>query len=279
MKKKLIALALFLILTGCTTIPLTEKDAFDIKRTISPDFFKNNHYNLQEVFFNSDSLTLKGWHISQPQARGTVLYYGGNGFTMVTSYHIITSIIEQGVNLMVFDYRGYGENPGKPSLNGLKSDGLAAYDFLLNKAGLSANQIILHGHSLGTFIATYVATQRNSNGLVLECPITDAQDWTDRLVPWLLKPFVSFEIDSVLLVNSNLQNIQKIDVPLLVLAGEEDNITPPSMAEDLHKMAKIGEKTLITIKQGGHNNLPQKEQYKESIRSFYDRQFQERYSF
>ncbi|MDZ7400304.1 MAG: lysophospholipase [candidate division KSB1 bacterium] len=275
MSKKLLAVViLFLLFGSCTTIKLTEKEAFDVKRTISPEYFKGSRFELEEIKIpTADSLSLSGWFIQNPKAKGMVLYFGGNGFVMVTSFHIIRAIIDQNVNLLVFDYRGYGQNDGIPSVTGLKMDGLAAYDFLAREKKIMPENLIIHGHSLGSFIAAFVANERPAAGLVLECPVTDAKDWTSRLVPWFLKPLVRFEIEPALLENSNVKRLATIETPLLILAGGNDQITPSGMAEKLFQIAKSSDKQLKIIADGGHNNLPQKEEYKAALAGFYEKIF------
>jgi len=275
MKTRLILfLSISLLMLSCTTIRLTEKDAFDVKRTISPDFFMNSNFELEKVSIpSSDNLNLTGWFIRSNSAIGTVLYYGGNGFVMVISHDIINSIIDQNVNLLVFDYRGYGENPGAPTVAGLEEDGLAAYDFLIQQKQIDPQKLILHGHSLGSFIASYVASEREAAGLVLECPITDAKDWTGMLVPWFLKPFVKFEIEPALLENSNVKRLATIEKPLLIFAGGNDQITPPKMAESLFNVATSKDRELLIIENGGHNDLPQRDEYKNALNKFNGRVF------
>jgi len=275
MSKKLLAVVfLSLVISSCSTIQLTEKAAFDVKRTISPDYFKNSDFEFEELqILTPDSLSLSGWFIKNPAATGTVLYFGGNGFVMVTSFHIIKSIIDQNVNLLVFDYRGYGQNDGVPSVAGLKSDGLAAYDFLVREKQIPPERLILHGHSLGSFIASFVASERSAAGLVLECPVTDAKDWTGRLVPWFIKPLVRFEIEPALLENSNVKRLSTIEMPLLILGGSNDQITPPGMAKKLFQVAKSADKQLKLIPDGGHNDLPQHEEYRAALAGFYDKIF------
>jgi fermentation-respiration switch protein FrsA (DUF1100 family) len=259
-----------LLISSCTKIRLTETDAFDIKRTISAEYFNETPYAIEKVTFQSgDNLQLNGWYITQKNSQGTVLYFGGNGFVMVTSFHIIKSIIDQKVNLFVFDYRGYGENKGMPTVVGLKEDGFAAYRFLTQNKQIDPQHLIIHGHSMGSFIAAFVVSKTPSAGLVLECPIIDAKDWTGRLLPWFVKPFVKFDIEPVLLENRNLEWLAMIESPRLIIAGEKDQITPPGMAEKLFEEAKSTNKHLVIIKDGGHNNLPQKQTYSHSLDTFY----------
>lgn len=265
--------ALFALgMVSCSTIELKEQDAFDVKRTISPAYFSNGPAGIEVVHIPvTDSLALNGWFISHDSAVGTVLYFGGNGFVMVTSFDIIKSIVDRQVNLLVFDYRGYGENPGTPTVAGLKADGLAAYNFLVQKKGIRPEQLVIHGHSLGSFVASTIARQQSSAGMVLECPITDAKDWTGRLIPWFLKPFIRFKIDPALLENSNTENVKHIRQPTLILAGGADKVTPPGMAEKVFQASVAAGKRLLIIENGGHNDLPKRTEYVEALMQFYQR--------
>ena len=276
MKKLVYLLAAVGLFFSCTTIELTEQDAFDVKRTIDAQWFQDRDYGFETVTFTSgDSLELNGWFIRHPQARGTVLYCGGNGFVRVTSHHIIRSIIERRVNLLVFDYRGYGKNPGEPSVRGLQLDALGAYEFLTAERNIAPESLVIHGHSLGSYIAAFLADSKPATGLVLESPITDAKDWTGRLVPWFLKPFVKFDIEPVLLENSNTARLAELQLPLLIIAGDDDPVTPASMAETLYDVAASDPKELVIIENGGHNDLPTRQVYFEALDQFYSTVFEE----
>lgn len=275
-RKSAFALLLFIPLVfGCTTIEIAEEDAFDVKRTVYPEDFRDTPYQLEKVSFPSGEHRLRAWWITQPDAAGTVLYYGGNGFVKETGYHIVFSILEQGMNLMVFNYRGYGRNPGKPTVKGLKTDGMAAYHFLRDSLQVSADKLVLHGHSLGTFVATYVHVNEEASGLVLQSPLTNARDMTDALVPTLLEPLINFEIDEALLKEDNLREIRKVQGPLLLTCGTEDRITPPVMAEKLYEAAGSPQKTLQLIEDGGHNNLDSMKSYQKAISSLYAKALQQ----
>jgi len=261
---------LLVFIASCTTIEINEEDVFDIKRTIHPETFSTRPYHAEEIQIpTNDSIFLEAWYIRQPGAQNTVLYFGGNGFIMETSRQIIFSILEQQVNLLVFNYRGYGINPGIPSVEGLKKDGLAIYDFLINEKHIDPTNLILHGHSMGSFIATYVSNKRKTKSLVLESPITDLNDWTKTAIPWFLKPFVQFKFDSTLVQYSNLEQIKQISRPLLILTGKKDKITPPALSHRLFANASVENKQLLIIDDGGHNDLPGKHVYQSAIRNFY----------
>jgi len=274
--KKLLSIAgvLLVLFSGCTTIELNEEEAFDVKRTISPEYIESAGYDVQKVAIpTTDSLLLNGWYIHRKEASSTVLYCGGNGFVMVTAFSVISAFMNRNVNVLVYDYRGYGENPGYPSVAGLRIDGMGAYDFLVKQKRVNPDSLIIYGHSLGSFIAGTIAGARPAAGIILECPITDAADWTGRLVPWFLKPFVRFDIDPVLNENSNVDILSRIDLPLLLLAGTDDQVTPPEMADKLYEVSVSQEKRLVLIPGGGHNDLPQKKEYAEALKHFFESVF------
>lgn len=270
--KKYISLGILMIfVSSCTTINIKESDLFDVKRTIEVEDIEQMSYKIDQVRIKtSDSIGLEAWFIDNPNASKTVLYFGGNGFVIQASYHIITTILRQNVDLLVFNYRGYGNNNGVPSIEGLKRDALAAYNYLVEKKDLNPENILLHGHSMGTFLASYTANQKKSNALVLESPVTDLEDWSETVLPWFLKPFLKFEADSALLKNSNLEQIKKLNIPLLLITGKDDNITPPQMAEKLYQNSASSQKHLFIIEKGGHNNLPEMDVYGIALNRFYN---------
>lgn len=268
---RILVLSAIIALSSCTTIEINEKDVFDVKRTIDPEYFENTSLQLEEVHFISGrDIQLEGWFIHHPEAMGTVLYFGGNGFLMETSHWIIRSIVEQRMNLLVFNYRGYGSNPGQPTISGLKADAMAAYNYLTKDRQAAPKDIIIHGHSMGTMLGSYVADKQPVGGLVLESPLTDVHYYTEQMVPSLLKPFIQFKIDSKLLADSNTERIARISAPLLIVVGKEDRITPPAMAQKLYKKAAAHSKTLKILDNGGHNDLAERDDYRSIIYGFYD---------
>lgn len=262
----LISMALF---TSCTTITISEKDAFDIKRTIDEELIRASGAVVENVEIETaDSLSLDGWWIAKDDAIGTLLYFGGNGFVRVVSQPIIDAFLQHPINLLVFDYRGYGQNKGQPSVDGLKIDDTSAYNFVVDERGVSPESLVVHGHSMGSFVASHVA-QFPVAGLVLQSPITDVKDMTNHLIPWFLKPLVKFHIDEVLRRNNNVERIDQYAGPLLIIAGEADKITPPAIAETLYETSSSAEKSLLIVKDDGHNDLPNQQSYADSLASFY----------
>lgn len=258
---------------GCNTIPITEQDVFMPKPSVTPVSFDVEGVQLNEFYLPvSDSVQLNAWHLTQPEARGTVLFFGGNGFYLVQSLGYIQALTGHPVNVVMYDYRGYGRSGGAPSVAAFKRDAVAMYQHVRSQLGVPAQRLVVHGHSLGTFLATYVGTTYDVGGIVLENPATNVNDWVKGLAPWYVRLFVSFEVDEDLRGESNLQRVRTMGpTPLLTIAGAQDNITAPDMARTLHEEAATPAKTLVVVEDGGHNYLYEDAAYEAAYRQLLDR--------
>ncbi|WP_169577864.1 alpha/beta hydrolase [Salisaeta longa] len=262
-------LLLLVTATGCTTIPIGEDAVFMPKPSVTPASFDHETVQLSSVYFSSyDSTRLNGWYLSQPGAQATVLFFGGNGFYLVQSLGYIRALTQFPVNVFMWDYRGYGNSGGVPSVAAFKRDALAAYDFVRQRYDVPSERLLVHGHSLGTFLATHTAARRDVAGVVLENPATDVRGWVNGLAPWFVRLFIDFEIAPALRDESNLALVRTLDAPLLVVGGTADNITAPEMARTLHAAAAVPRKRLVMIAGGGHNKLYTYDAYTAAYQDF-----------
>ena len=87
-----------------------------------------------------------------------------------------------GLNVFIFDYRGYGKSEGKPSEAGIYLDAQGAYDYLQSRGDVNMDNIILYGASLGGTVVIDLATHRNAALLVVESSITNARDMAQYLL-------------------------------------------------------------------------------------------------
>src|SRR5688572_20380509 len=123
----------------------------------------------------SDGLRLAGWLAPptgpEPDRRMAVLVANGNGGDRSHRVPLADALREQGFTVLLFDYRGYGGNPGSPSEEGLFKDIRAAFAYLVKL--FEAEKIILLGESLGSAVVTDLAAEHRVGGLVLRSPFTD----------------------------------------------------------------------------------------------------------
>jgi fermentation-respiration switch protein FrsA (DUF1100 family) len=215
-----------------------------------------------------DGETLNGWYLTQEDAKVTVVYYGGNGFLMVKSRPLIQAYSGMDVNLLLFDYRGYGLSSGDPTVEGVKSDARRAFEYAESSSNAGEQRIIVHGHSMGAFLSSYIAGENSVAGYVMESPVSEVDQWTKKLVPWILRPFVRFDIAEQIAAQSNLENVSAVEAPLLIIGGSNDDVTPFEMAEDVYEASSSGNKKLVKIEGGTHNDLPKFSKYREELSSF-----------
>lgn len=218
-----------------------------------------------------DGTALHAVLLRRPDARLTVLFFGGNQFRI--SEHGLTTartLAPMGTSLMVVDFRGYGRSAGKPTLALLLSDALVVFDSLAALPGIDPLSVVVHGHSLGSFLAGHVAANRSTGGVVLQSSVTTAEEWTRSLPPWWMRPFVRMRPAESLKGRGNLENVRRLEEPLMVLVGSEDRVTPPRLSRALYQAATLppGRKRLAILEGAGHNDLDRHDRFREVYESF-----------
>ena len=267
-----LSLTVLMFTLSCTTITLEEKHAFDTRRTVS-------HELLSELGLTRTALKvptapnthISSWYLKKASSRGVLLYFGGNGYLMVHGYYILQGITGGPADVFTIDYRGYGESDGEAGVAATKEDALAVYDYLIKEYNLTPDKIIVHGQSLGSLVATWVASQRPVGGLILETPLTTIDTLLSHLVPWWAQAFIRFDVAPVLKAEDSLERIRNYTGPLLIIAGENDVVTNPKMAKTLYEASPSVDKALHILPRGDHNDLPPRTDYIHLHRSFVER--------
>ena len=199
---------------------------------------ENNYFgdklnvNIKKVLIKtSDNIELLSWfHEKDLKKFKTIVYFHGNAGKLENRIHKLNHFKDMNVNFLIISWRGFSGNSGKPSEQGLYKDGKSAIDWLKN-IGLSENDIILYGESLGTGIATHIAQNRNFAGLVLETPFTSMVDAAKNVYPY---------IPVGILLKDRYENdkkIKHINIPVLVMHGEADQIVPFEMGKKMYELA------------------------------------------
>jgi uncharacterized protein len=258
MKKIFSILTLSLILSSCISYHVTEKDLFKINKVSR----LNKDIHLEEVYFSStDSVNLYGWFIKHNNARGTILYFGGDGFYLWNRLtpDVVNVLTSLKMNLMLIDYRGYGRSEGSPTIQGIYNDGISTYKYLCSRGDVDSTQIIVYGHSLGTFVATSLGNTYPVAGAVLEGVISNTSEMRDVALknnaPWYLRWLVNIDADSAVMSLDNIKQVNHLNCPLLVVTGEKDNIAPPEMGKKVFEAAHSSNKRLEIIPNGEHKDL------------------------
>lgn len=190
-------------------------------------------------------------------AQYTILFSHGNAEDIGTVEPFVMRLRDQGFNVLTYDYRGYGTSDGEPSESNSYSDTEAAYEYLVNDKGIPAEQIILHGRSLGGAVAVDLATRKKVGGLILESTFTSA---FRVLTHYGVLPFDRFE---------SLHKIGDVHCPVLVIHGTDDRLIPMHHGKRLFEAAKEP-KNALWVEGAGHNDLfySDQEQYLNTIVNF-----------
>jgi fermentation-respiration switch protein FrsA (DUF1100 family) len=151
-----------------------------------------------------------------------------------------------GLNLLAFDYRGYGESGGAPSEAGLYRDADAAYRYLTNQRGVPASRIVVFGHSLGSAVAVDLASRVPTAGLIVEGAFTSATDRGQEIYPYIPVRWIAKSRFS------SIDKISRITVPKLFLHAQGDEVIPLAHGRRLYEAAPPP-KTFVELR-GGHGD-------------------------
>jgi fermentation-respiration switch protein FrsA (DUF1100 family) len=195
------------------------------------------------VVETEDGIRLGAWYF--PAGRTAVLVCCGNGGDRSMRAPLAAALNRLGYSVLLFDYRGYGGNPGSPTEDGLAADARAARAWLA--AQPDVDQMVYFGESLGAAVAIGLAMQQPPAGLALRSPYTSLADVAAVHYPWL--PARRLLLDRY----PSIDRIALVSAPLLVIAGDRDEIVPESLSRRLFDAA--GEpKRYVVIRGAGHND-------------------------
>ncbi len=211
-----------------------------------------------------DGVRLHAWFIPAEHPRATVLFCHGNAGNISHRLDSIRLLHSLGLQVLIFDYRGYGESLGSPSEAGTYRDVDAAWRYLLDVRGIPAGEIIIFGRSLGAAVAADLASRTLPAAVILESAFTSVPDMATGIYPWLPVRLLSrYRYDS-------LGKMARITRPLLLVHSREDEIIPFAHGERLFERAREP-KQFLEI-QGGHNDafLTSRKAYTHGLKSFLD---------
>jgi fermentation-respiration switch protein FrsA (DUF1100 family) len=219
-----------------------------------------------------DGVRLHGWFLpaAEPSRRGrnaaphTLLFLHGNAGNVSHRGPSLAIFAKLGLDVLIIDYRGYGQSHGRPSEHGLNRDAAAAWHWLTAVRNIAPEQIVIFGRSLGGAVATTLAARERPGALIVESSFTDIAAMA-RLHHPLLARLVPLRYRF-----ASLDALARVDCPVLILHSRDDGVVPFAHGRALFDAA-TAPKRFIELT-GGHNEgfLASQPRYQQGIAEFLD---------
>ena len=201
----------------------------------------------EDVFLDTeDGVRLHGWYIPRHGSKQALLFFHGNAGNISHRGASVEIFHRLGLNVFIFDYRGYGKSEGKPDEKGLYKDARAAWRYLSKERGFDQEKIILFGRSLGGAVAAKLAAEIQPGGLILESTFSSAKDVANAVFPILSRLiFLRYDFDTA-------AHVRRVACPVLVLHSPDDEIIPFRLGEKVFQAANEP-KSFVKMR-GDHNS-------------------------
>jgi fermentation-respiration switch protein FrsA (DUF1100 family) len=212
----------------------------------------------------ADGARLHGWYVPAESSRGVVLFCHGNAGNISHRLDSIIMFRELGLDVFIFDYRGYGKSRGWITEKGLYLDAEAAFDYLVEVRKIPSKKIVIFGRSIGGDVAIDLAARVDAACLITEGAFLSIEDMAKSIYKvrppgWLL----SNHFDA-------LSRIKRVGMPKLIVHSRDDEIVPSSHGRRIFETAG-GPKEFLEL-EGSHNDafLVGGREYKRRLRDFID---------
>lgn len=202
--------------------------------------------NTKEIaLITDDQLILQAWY-RPSQNKKMVIFLHGNAGNIENRVSHLKELMGMDYGFIIPAWRGFGDSEGTATKAGLFLDAEAAIKFLKDKK-YKLDEVIIIGESLGTGVAVEMSLRHKFKGLFLITPYTSIADRAGEIYPFLPTQFFTKDNFKV------LDNIDKINQPLLMIHGDQDKVVPHHHSEKI--FAKANEpKKLIIYPGAGHTN-------------------------
>lgn len=187
-----------------------------------------------------------------------IIYFHGNAEALNSWGYTGADLAQKtGLDVLIVDYPGYGKSTGKiSSEKQLHQFAEVVYEEAAKQA---RGQIILYGRSLGSGLATRLASVKETKALILETPFLSGIAQGKSSFPLIPTFLIRYDF-------RNDQSIQKINAPILIIHGTNDVIVPYEQAQALTQLAPQAQ--LVTVEGGSHNDLPTSKVYWDALLNF-----------
>ena len=216
---------------------------------LSPDYHFKFDIPFKEVNIPldaKDNLSLVQFFPNDSIAKGVVLYFHGNRDNINRYAKYAPNFTKHGYEVWMIDYPGYGKTTGKFTEENVYMQAKEMYKLANSRFG--KDSIIVYGKSLGSGIASYLASKKICKRLILETPYYSIPDLFSHYAPvFPVNAMTHFKFPTG-------EYLREVNIPITIFHGNEDGVIPYSCATKLKKVLKQGDE-FITINKGSHNDL------------------------
>jgi uncharacterized protein len=197
----------------------------------------------------ADGVSLSGWFVPAATSEpvGAVIVFNGNAGNRSFRAPLAAALAAAHLDVLLFDYRGYGGNLGTPSEQGLLADARAVHAWMKVRTSAGPDRMLYVGESLGAGVAAALALEEPPRALVLRSPFTSLADVGQFHYPFL--PVRALLRDHFSVVD----HVARYEGPLLVVAGEADAIVPSAQSRRVVQAA-AGLSRFVLIPDADHND-------------------------
>lgn len=214
------------------------------KSTYEEKIFINENESIHATLLNSGN-------------KQAIIYFGGNAENVDYNAKMFSDLF---INYTVYlvKFRGYGESTGTPSEQNLYSDALFIYDSIQKQY----SNISVIGRSLGSGVATFLASKREVNRLVLVTPFDSAKNIAQKKIPYFpMSLIMRDKYDSIARVDS-------IKAQTLILAAQNDRVIGEEHTQNLASKFPTSQVTMKVIEDEGHNSISNNKMYYKILKEF-----------
>lgn len=224
------------------------------ERFYHPDkeWIEINSSNYEEIILHQEQDTVFSLFLKPDgKPKATILYFHGNGSNNSKWASLMTPLINDGFQVCMLDYRGYGKSTGKPTHLNIATDAQALLDILLAREDIKEKPLIIYGASIGTQVATHLTKENNAkvNALILDGTIASFTDIALHTSPSEYRETIQQFVLSPYSAREDIKEIKNI--PILFIHSEEDGI-PISGAKTVHGNVDISCRKKFWTYEGKH---------------------------
>jgi len=205
---------------------------------------EQSRINMTEIRLDSSAFA---WWSPPAEDKPVIMVFHGNGSAIYSNTPIFETLMDQGYGVMSVGYPGYpGNSDDQATQPAISKDSQDLYNWLIEQ-GITKDEIVFYGTSLGSGIAAQLAQDHPPALLILDAPFNSTLDMAKRQLPWL--PVGLLMKDTY---RSDLA-MAELDMPLIWIHGTKDNIVPLSQGQKLFD-GYDGPKTAHILKGSRHTN-------------------------